>query len=33
MDSIELEAELRREPGIGLRIIGENRVLGNPEQV
>jgi hypothetical protein len=33
IDSIELEAGLRGEPGTGLRVIGENRVLGNPERV
>jgi hypothetical protein len=33
MDSIGLDTGLRREPGIGLRVIGENRVLGDPGQV
>ena len=33
MDSIGLEAGLRGEPGTGLRVIGENRVLEDPEQV
>jgi hypothetical protein len=33
IDSIGLEAGLRGEPGTGLRVIGENRVLGDPGQV
>jgi hypothetical protein len=33
MDSIGLEAGLKREPDIGLWVIGENRVLEDPEQV
>ena len=33
MDSIGLEAGLRREPGIGLRVIGENRILGDSGQI
>jgi hypothetical protein len=33
MDSIGLEAGLRGEPDIELQVIGENRVLGDPEQV
>jgi hypothetical protein len=31
IDSIGLEAGLKGEPNIGLRIIGENRVLRDPE--
>jgi hypothetical protein len=30
---MELEAGLRGEPGIGLRVMGENRVLGDPGRV
>jgi hypothetical protein len=33
MNSMGLEAGLRGEPDIGLRVIGENRVLGDPGQV
>jgi hypothetical protein len=33
IDSIGLEVGLRGEPGIGLRVIGENWVLGDPERV
>jgi hypothetical protein len=33
MDSIGLEARLRKEPDIGLRVIGGNWVLGNPEWI
>jgi hypothetical protein len=31
MNSIGLEAGLKEKPDIGLRVIGENQVLGNPE--
>jgi hypothetical protein len=33
IDSIELEAGLRGEPGIELRVIEENRVLGDPGRI